>query len=136
MRFVLGLSKILVLQLRFSVSVVAVRAERALFALVVKTTHYCLVLARVWRRQPGCSCLLSAGRRLCGLFWLSCLLGRLNLFCRRGEGLEDLLVKLGAIVRMMIRRLVHCVSFARSYFENNFIPTGIIITASLGNFCG
>ena len=126
----------LVLQLRFSVGVVAVRAEWALFVLRVETTHYRLVLAWVRRRQPRCSRLLRAARLLRALFGLSCLLGRLNLFCGCGESLEDLLIKLGASLRKIIGRLVDCVCFAGSYFENNFIPTGIIITASLRIFCG
>lgn len=44
------------LELRFSVSVVAVRSERARLALGVETTHYRLVLARVGSRQPSRGC--------------------------------------------------------------------------------
>ena len=131
------LSRILVFKLRFSVSVVAVRAERALFALAIETTHYCLVLSRVWCCQPSRSCFWSSSWRIYCLPWFSCMLSRLDLLCGRRKCLEDLLVKIWAMVRLLLSHLAApVVCPACGYFENNFVPSRIIITSGLGNFCG
>ena len=87
----------LLVNLRFSVRIIAIRAKGTCLTLVIKTAHHRLVLARVWCCQP-CSIVLC---HIWGVHYgfLSHLLDILSLWwCE--QGIQDLLVKFGSILNL------------------------------------